>query len=180
MNKYALTRQVFRMLARPMREVDPIVNALFECTAMLLLDGQSITITSFGSFVCVTTANARRTILIGASISSSQPASRCASPSLPLCKSVSCSDTSRHKLRKRIFWDKHVYILQRLTAAANETEVVDGKLCRHDLLDAYGRSQGREEQIQVAHSQRVVVMACYVRPDLELLALVHGVQIEPS
>ena len=33
MNKYALIRQVSKMLERPMREVVPIVNALFDCMA---------------------------------------------------------------------------------------------------------------------------------------------------
>lgn len=50
MNKYILARQVSQKLGRPMGEIVPIINALFECMAASLLDGQRITITSFGSF----------------------------------------------------------------------------------------------------------------------------------
>ena len=50
MNKYVLTRQVSKMLERPMREVAPIVNALFDCITASILDGQKVTISSLGSF----------------------------------------------------------------------------------------------------------------------------------
>lgn len=50
MNKYVLTCQVSRKLNLPVREVAPIINALFECMASSLLDGQKVTIASFGSF----------------------------------------------------------------------------------------------------------------------------------
>ena len=50
MNKYALIRQVSKMLERPMREVVPIVNALFDCIVASILDGQKVTISSLGSF----------------------------------------------------------------------------------------------------------------------------------
>ena len=43
MNKYALIRQVSKMLERPMREVVPIVNALFDCIVASILDGQKVT-----------------------------------------------------------------------------------------------------------------------------------------
>lgn len=50
MNKYVLTCQVSRKLNLPVREVALVINALFECMASSLLDGQKVTIASFGSF----------------------------------------------------------------------------------------------------------------------------------
>lgn len=50
MNKYLLARQVSQKLECPIREVMPIVNALFECIVASLLDGQKVTVSSLGSF----------------------------------------------------------------------------------------------------------------------------------
>lgn len=50
MNKQLLVRQVSQKLERPMRDVAPVVNALFECIVSSLLDGQKVTVSSLGSF----------------------------------------------------------------------------------------------------------------------------------
>ncbi|MGN0044298.1 HU family DNA-binding protein [Alistipes indistinctus] len=50
MNKYILARQVSQKLERPMRDVVPIINALFDCMTASILAGQKVTISSLGSF----------------------------------------------------------------------------------------------------------------------------------
>ena len=50
MNKYLLICQVSKKLKRPMRDIAPVVNALFECMVVSILDGQKVTISSLGSF----------------------------------------------------------------------------------------------------------------------------------
>ncbi|WP_195272068.1 HU family DNA-binding protein [Alistipes putredinis] len=50
MNKYILARQVSQELKKPMKEVLPIVNALFDQIVRSILDGQKVTISSLGSF----------------------------------------------------------------------------------------------------------------------------------
>lgn len=50
MNKETLIRRVAAELGLTMREVQPVVNALFEQMAASLLDGDKITISSLGTF----------------------------------------------------------------------------------------------------------------------------------